>query len=156
VILFVLSVVLSMIVPQFMVNRRSVDHRHQQLQSLWLARAGIELAVGRLLTSRDARQNETVEVLPGGKVHITIQAEPNRTNTFLVTSEAHYARDDSKVVRSLTQRFRRLVEKDRVRLEVLAAGAEQQEREKLPRPHELAPLPPAKKILTPAGSAGKP
>ena len=81
VILFVLSVVLSMIVPQFMVNRRSVDHRHQQLQSLWLARAGIELAVGRLLTSRDARQNETVEVLPGGKVHITIQAEPNRTNT---------------------------------------------------------------------------
>ena len=35
----------------------------------------------------------------------------------LVTSEAHYPSDDKAAIKTITQRFKRIVEKDRVRLE---------------------------------------
>ena len=121
VVVAVVSVIVGLIVAQFLAVRRAVDHRHDQLQALWLAQAGIELAAGHLLNGPTVPPEETVNLISQGQVHIKIKPAPAGSDIFLVTSEARYPLEQGSVVRSLTKRFRRVVAKDNVRLEVVAA-----------------------------------
>jgi hypothetical protein len=157
VVLAVLTAVVGAITWQHLTARRLLDQRHQQLQAVWLARAGLELAAARLLADPAGYTEESVALLPEAQVRITVRSEPaplavagaslvglagaplgpgallaaatsipGRTDSapiFLVTSEARYRTDEPRgVVRSLSGRFRRVLEKDRVRLERLALG----------------------------------
>jgi type II secretory pathway pseudopilin PulG len=122
VVVAVVSVMVGLIVAQFLAVRRAVDHRHHQLQALWLAQAGIELAAGHLLNSPTVPPEETVNLISQGQVHIKIEPVPAGSDIFLVTSEARYPLDQGAVVRSLTRRFHRVVAKDNVHLEVISSG----------------------------------
>jgi hypothetical protein len=147
VVLAILSAVVMATTWQHLAARRMLDQRHKQLQADWLARAGVELVVERLLSKPGDYSGETLTPLPGSKVQITVRSEPflpfvgcqvvglsgsapgallgaATLNTkpagsiFLVTSEARYrAEEPLVVVRSLSARFQRVVDKDRVRLE---------------------------------------
>jgi hypothetical protein len=119
VVLAVLTAVLGTITAQLLAGRRSVEGRRNQLQAQWLARAGVELAAARLLADPAGYKGETVEVIPGGTVRIEVRPEPESSGTFLVRSEARFPAGDRGVARSEGRRFRRTVEKDRVRLEAL-------------------------------------
>lgn len=146
VVLAILSAVVMTTTWQHLAARRTLDQRFKQLQADWLARAGVELAAERLLTKPGDYSGETVAPLPGSQVRITVRSEPflpfvgsqivglsgsapgallgaaglntkPASSGFVVTSEARYRADEPLVVvRSLSARFQRLVEGDRVHL----------------------------------------
>jgi hypothetical protein len=123
VVLAVLTAVLGTITCQFLAGRSLVERRQNQLQARWLARAGVELAAARLLADPGGYKGETVEVVPGGKVRIEVRAESGSPDTFVVRSEGRFPAVERGVTRSEERRFRRTVEKDRVRLEVVPPDA---------------------------------
>ncbi len=121
VVLAVLTVVMGVITWQSVTGFRRADHRQAQLQALWLARSGVELAAARLLDDPTGYTGETLTLIPRSQVRIEVKTDPKQDNTFLVTCEARYPADErDSVLRSQLRRLRRVVEKDRVRLEVVA------------------------------------
>src|SRR5918911_233524 len=82
--LSVVSVVMVAVSWHLTANRRLAERRQHQLQADWLARAGVELAVGRLLTDADKYTGESVELLPRSQVRIQVQKEPGVANAFRV------------------------------------------------------------------------
>jgi type II secretory pathway pseudopilin PulG len=120
----VLSVVTAMTATlswQIVADRRAVEQRRHQAQSLWLARAGIERAAERLLRDPAGYTEETVELLPRSQVRIVVRTEEE--GVLLVTSEGRYPTDDKPAVTTRSQRFRRTVEKGEARLEPVTATA---------------------------------
>jgi hypothetical protein len=136
IVLTVLAGLFTVITAQHLSGRRGLDRRQKQLQAEWLARAGIERGVARLLTSAD-EASETVALIPGSQVRISVgrappvpvgaisavalaprpllalaalaaaPARPARP-TYVVTSEARYRVDEPPpVVWSQSRRFRR-------------------------------------------------
>jgi hypothetical protein len=121
VVLAVLTVMIGIITSQSVTGFRRADHREAQLQTLWLARSGVELAGARLLVDPADYRGETVELIPRSQVRIVVTTDPKQDHVFLVSCEARYPTDQREsVLRSYSQRLRRIVEGDRVRLEVVA------------------------------------
>lgn len=117
--LAVASVLMGTITWQVLANRRWIEHRQHQQQSQWLARAGVELAADRLLNAA-AYRGETLSPIPNSEVKIVVQPEAGEAGAFRVVSEARYPTDIKETVaRSVTRRFRRVVDGERVRLEVV-------------------------------------
>jgi hypothetical protein len=115
----VVSVLLAAITWQDVANRRLVQHRHHQLQSAWLARAGVETAIAKLL-SDPAYKGETIKPIESAKVKITVVPEKGKANILHITSEARFPDHESEVVvRSVTQRLQRTVQGGKVRLETV-------------------------------------
>jgi hypothetical protein len=124
VVLSVLSVVMATITWQVLANRRWLDRRQNQIQSVWLARAGLELVATQLLNKPAGYTGESVQLLPESEIRIQVQRESDSPNTYSVTSEARYPTGGNTMVkRSLTRRLRLVTEKDRVRVEVVAPEA---------------------------------
>jgi type II secretory pathway pseudopilin PulG len=120
--LVLLGVLLALITTQFLAVRRLVAHREQQVQAMWLARSGLELAATRLQAGTAGYKGETVEILPGSSVLIDVKKDSRVPNTYLITSEARYPADGTdRVVRSLTRHVRRVSGKDGARLEIVTA-----------------------------------
>jgi len=120
IILTFLSMLLVLTTTQLVASRTTLDRRQNRLQALWLARSGQELAVARLLDKPAGYKGESVEIVPDSKVLIEVKAQPDAKDVFVVTSEAHYPLEGhDKGLLSLTRRYRRVVEKDKARLEVL-------------------------------------
>jgi type II secretory pathway component PulJ len=119
----ILAVLLGSIALQFSINRRNAERRANQLQSLWLARAGLDLAAAKLLANADYR-GETTSLVDEGALRIDVRRD---NDVYRVTAEATYpAAGLLPVVREASRTFRR-VGGERVRLEALAvdaAGAE--------------------------------
>lgn len=121
VVLAVLTVVIGLITWQSVTGLRRADHRQAQLQALWLARSGVEWAAARLLTNPAGYTGETLELIPRSQVRIEVKRDPEKSDIFLVACAARYPIDEREsVLRSQSRRLRRVVEKDRVRLEVVA------------------------------------
>ncbi|MFO0930266.1 MAG: hypothetical protein U0736_25115 [Gemmataceae bacterium] len=100
-------------------NRRLEDRRAEALQATWLARAGADLALARLLERPEKYPGETVEPIAQGKVEVTVKPGDEK-DTFQVTSEARYPADrPSASSRTVTLRVRRTVADGKVRVEVL-------------------------------------
>jgi hypothetical protein len=117
--LAMISAMMGLIAVQVMGNRRVLEHRGQQLQAAWLARAGFELACDRLLADAGKYTGETAEPVPRSQVRIHVAREPGAADTFRVTSEARYRTDAPRpVVRSLSRVVQRTSEGGRVRIEV--------------------------------------
>jgi type II secretory pathway pseudopilin PulG len=117
--LAVLSLLLATIGWHFVTNRRLAQRREHQLQAAALARAGVELAVGRLLTDPEKYTGESVTLLPQSQVSIKVEREPGTPDTFRVVSEARYPTDTPEtVLRALTRCVRRHPDGPRVRVEV--------------------------------------
>jgi hypothetical protein len=115
----IVSAVAAAVVWQCLAGRRVLEHRHNQLQAEWLARAGVELAADRLLTDPAGYRGEVVEPVPGAEVRIEVRAGPG-ADVFRVTSFAVFPRKDREAVRrSAARTFRRTSQGGRVRLEVV-------------------------------------
>lgn len=113
-----LTVVLSGVTFQIITNRRLAERRHYQLQAAELARAGIELAAGRLL-EKDDYPGETIKLLPQSQVRIEVQADKATPGRFRVHSVARYPTDHPQpVVQSLTRSLRRRADGTGVRIEI--------------------------------------
>jgi type II secretory pathway component PulK len=93
VILALVTAVTGMIAWQTNAARRLLDDRRQQLQALWLARAGVEHACDRLLAEPDKYTGETLELIPRGQVHLSVERDPKTRNQFRLVSEARYPAD---------------------------------------------------------------
>jgi hypothetical protein len=121
-ILSMMSLFMMTITAQILSNRRTVEHRGQQLQAALLARAGIERACTRLLSDPAKYRGESIELMPNSQLHIEIQPDPKSKDTFLVTSEAFYPADNPHgVKRLLARRLHRVSDGSRVRIEVQPA-----------------------------------
>jgi hypothetical protein len=118
-ILAMISLFMATITAQILSNRRTVEHRGQQLQAALLARAGIERACSRLLSDPAKYTGESIELIPNSQLHIGIQPDPKSKDTFLITSEAYYPADNPHgVKRLLARRLQRVADGPRVRIEV--------------------------------------
>jgi hypothetical protein len=116
IVLAALTALFGTITWQHLAGRRVLEQRHKQLQAEWLAQAGVELAAARLLNDPTGYRGETVTLLPGGEVRITVQFVDE---VFCVTSEARYRTDEPPIVmRSITRRFRRRSDPKGVYLEL--------------------------------------
>ena len=121
-ILSMISFFMVTITAQILSNRRTVEHRGQQLQAAWLARAGIERACSRLLSDPAKYTGESIELMPNSQLRIEIQPDPKSKDTFLVTSEAFYPADNPHgVKRLLARRLQRVPDGPRARVEVQPA-----------------------------------
>lgn len=120
IVLSLLAVVLAAASWQVGANRRAVARRVQQRQAVWLARAGAEMAVQKVLADADYK-GETAELLPGAKIEITVS---RAKDVFTIHSVARYPADAPRLsMRTITRRFRRTGQGAAVRLEPLPAPA---------------------------------
>jgi hypothetical protein len=120
VVLALLSALTGMLIGQVRASRRQLDRRQNRYQAEWLARAGIELAAAHLLRKPAGYSGESVELIPGSKVRIEVTEGKGAANVFRVSCEAHYPTEGLDAAEySLARRFRRVTEKEQVRLEVL-------------------------------------
>jgi hypothetical protein len=123
IVMAVLTILLSGVTVQLLNNRRILDHRHDELQAVWLARSGLEIAGQRLLTNPAGYDEEKVKLLPQSEVRIKVK-KGDRPDLFVVTSEASYPLDrHDKIVLTLTRHFQRTMEKGQARLSVVPEPA---------------------------------
>lgn len=117
--LAVVAVVSTAVTWQLVTSRRVLDQRLYRLQAEWLARAGVELAVGRLLGDPTAYGGETVELIPDGVVRVRVYADPVSADVLHVTSEAHFpVGAPNVVVRSSHRALRGVRHESQVHIEV--------------------------------------
>ena len=119
--LAVISILLGTITLQIVLSRKTVERRANQLQALWLARAGVEIAAAQLLGGSEDYAGQTLELIPGGRVRVEVKREQGLVD---VTSEATYPADSTQpVVRTARRLYRRVATGDGTRLEVVPAPA---------------------------------
>jgi type II secretory pathway component PulK len=117
VVLVVISTLMATVTAQTIGIRRLLSRREQQQQSLWLARSGLELALAHLLTDPKYKGG-TTELIPLGQVRVAVQPVPTSADMLEVTSEARFPTDvPDPVMRSVTERYRRVVEGNGIKLE---------------------------------------
>src|SRR6476661_2905077 len=75
---------------QFSAGRRTLERRLNRVQALWLARAGGEIAAARLLAEPDAYTGETAAPIAESRIHITVEKDAARANTYKVRCEVKY------------------------------------------------------------------
>jgi len=121
VVLTIVGTMSGILTVQGLIQRRITEQRQQQLQALWLARSGLELAAQRLLTNPAGYEGETVELIPRSQVRITVVAIKDQPGKYRVTSEARYPTDIKNGVLLTQQRtYQRSGEKDQARIVVLS------------------------------------
>jgi len=126
--LSVLSVMLSAIAWQLAAQRRMLERRFDREQAVWLARAGMERALARLVADPRGAAGETVELVPNSRLHVTVRREPGADDIFLVTSESRFPTDDlHPIARTETRRLRRVVEGAIAHIAILEGNKELEE-----------------------------
>ncbi|MBN9520361.1 hypothetical protein J0H58_17830 [bacterium] len=87
--------------------RRQADAYRNRAQAEWLARAGYELAVGRLLAAPDGYTGETATPVAGGEVKVVVRPDPAGKGVYRIECEARFPAADREVV----SRFDRVVQR---------------------------------------------
>jgi hypothetical protein len=93
-ILAVLGVTSGVAVREFSAARRTLSMRENRIQAEWLARGGVELAVGRLLANPDYT-GEAAEPLKNAAVQIGVTKDGD---SFVIRSVARFPADDPRAV----------------------------------------------------------
>ena len=118
--LAIVSLMMTAIVWQILATRRTLERREYELQAVSLARAGAELAAARLLAKPSGYSGEVAELVPRSTVTVEVNSEPGSPDAFVITSEARYPSDEPDgVVRSVTRRYRRHMDGENARLQVV-------------------------------------
>lgn len=121
VVMAVLAIILSVVTMQVVSQRRTIQQRTRQMQADWLARAGVELAVARLLESPVAFMDDKQQLQPDAKLRITV--EKSGADLFTVTAAATVgAKDEPLVARTASGLFRRTDKGGVVRIEPVPAA----------------------------------
>jgi type II secretory pathway component PulK len=87
VIVAVLTALMAIAAQNVVSARRVLNNRSNQLQSLWLARAGLEVAVDRLRSDQNY-QGETLDLIADSRLEIKVEKEGD--GKLRVTSEAQF------------------------------------------------------------------
>lgn len=98
IVLSIVGLMMTFIAKQAAAVRRLQDGRLARLQATWLARAGAETALARLVQQPGEFSEELTDVMPGGRVTIRVTAEPGKPDTFRIRSEAIIAEPAAAVV----------------------------------------------------------
>ena len=123
VVVAVVSALSMAAVAQFASARRHADQTRHRAQAEWLARAGYELAVARLLADPAGYTGETATPVPGGEVKIAVRSDPSAKGVYRVECEARYPTDGrGLVVARLDRAVRRTEGPKEVRIERVPAG----------------------------------
>lgn len=116
----VVSALLVSVAWHFVANRRLAERRQEQLQVGWLARAGVELAIGRLLSEPKEYTGEKALLLPDSLVRVTVKPIAGSKDRFEVVSEARIPIEGRRgITRTETRRVRRVSEAGTVRIEMI-------------------------------------
>jgi hypothetical protein len=117
-VLTLLSAIIGIILSQHYSGRHLLGQRQKRLQADWLARAGIELGIARLLDKGEPYKAGLTDLVPNSRVHIEVQAVPGSKTAYLLTSEAFYPTDEPHpVTRMQIREVQRVVEKGQARVE---------------------------------------
>jgi hypothetical protein len=117
--LTLVSVLLATIAAHLVSNRRQESQHQREAQAAWLARAGVEFAINRLLTEGAKYRGETLELLPKSRVVVEVEAEAGAADTFRISSAASYPLDNPRpVLTSVKRKVKRKVEGGKARVEV--------------------------------------
>jgi hypothetical protein len=120
VILTVLAATSATAAWQFTTGRRTLERRQNRIQAIWLARAGGELAAARLLAEPDGYTGETVTPIAESRIHITVEKDAARANTYKIRCETRYPEDGpGSVSIALSWTATRQADPPAVRLEVV-------------------------------------
>jgi hypothetical protein len=124
-VLTVLTLLLASTTWQLVASRRVQERHYHRLQAVWLARAGVERAVARLLGDPAELKEEGIELLPASSLTIEVRKEPGSANTYRITSTARYPADagPETMGQILTHTYRRIADGERVRLETVASSS---------------------------------
>jgi hypothetical protein len=107
---------------QFGAARRELARRSNRLQTVWLARAGCELAAARLLADPAGYTGETVAPIPDAEVKITVEKDAAKPDTYRVRCEASYpVGERGTVSRVVTRTATRRTDGGKTRLEMTSA-----------------------------------
>jgi type II secretory pathway component PulJ len=119
IVMALLAVLMSVVAVQVASQRRLIQQRHHQLQATWLARAGVELAVARLLENAADFHEDKLDLVADSKLNIVVKkSEPD---FYLVTVEAGVgAQNESSVVRTESVLFRRTEVGGLIRLQAVS------------------------------------
>lgn len=96
--------------------RRQVDAARNRAQAEWLARAGHELAVGRLLAAPAGYTGETATPIPGGEVTVVVRPDPAEKGVYRIECAARFPAADRGVVSRLDRTVRRTDDPDGARI----------------------------------------
>jgi hypothetical protein len=119
-VLALLTLLMGAVLGQINASRRHLGRREHQLQAQWLARSGIELAVGRLLAQPEGYAGETAELITGAPVRIEVRRDPKTPDVYVVRSAVRLPGDSPESASSsLERRFRRVAKQGRVVLEAV-------------------------------------
>ena len=120
--LAVLAVLITAVVRNGLAQKRFLERRENQVQANWLAEAGIEQAVARLLADPKVNKGETFQVQPGSavweklqilprsEVGVTVYHRQESPHIFEITSEATYPTGDIGPASSRIVRLYRLTQ----------------------------------------------
>lgn len=97
VVLSVLGTMSVLATKEFGTARRLLAMRQHRIQAEWLARAGAEIAVARLLDDT-GYTGGSVEPLPFGPVEITVEKDAAKPGIYRIRCEATYPTGDYRVV----------------------------------------------------------
>jgi hypothetical protein len=104
---------------QMTTGYRLLEHRDRELQATWLARAGAEIAVARLLSNPQNYKGESLEIIPHGEVHIKVEPQANSVNEFRLEVDARYPTDTSLPVQSsISRSLQRVTDHDTITIKV--------------------------------------
>ncbi|HWY85229.1 MAG TPA: cell division protein FtsL [Gemmataceae bacterium] len=118
VVMAILAIILTVVTRQIVSQRHTVHQRHRQLQTEWLARAGVELAAARLLDNPADFVQENHDLLPDATVRIVV--EKAGQGLYTVTVEAELGpQDEALMVRTSHGRFRLANSDGAIRLQAL-------------------------------------
>lgn len=87
--------------------RKHADAARNRAQAEWLARAGYELAVGRLLAAPAGYTGETAAPIPGGEVKVVVRPDPAEKGVYRIECEARFPAADRGATAHLDRTVRR-------------------------------------------------
>jgi hypothetical protein len=106
---------------QMTASHRMLNRREQELQAGWLARAGAEIAIARLLSNPENYHGESLEIIPGGEVRIAVQPKAKSNDQFRVESEGRYPANGSEpACRTVVCCAKRLTDGGKVTIRILS------------------------------------
>ena len=102
--LAILAIMMTAVVRHGLDQKRYLDQRTRRAQAYWLAEAGIEHAAAQLLAKGKSYTGETLQIIPQSEVRIRVEPGPNRPDSFLITSDATFPRDETERASSTASR----------------------------------------------------
>jgi type II secretory pathway component PulK len=116
----VTTILTTAITSQILAGRRLAERRQDQLQALWLARSGLEMAIDKLIANPHSYTGEVLTPIPDSQLRIEVKSFKDSKETYQITCIGRCVLEDARsVTRSLTRQVKRVTANGQVRIEVL-------------------------------------